>query len=491
MGGKGRNVCGHLVDPRTVTDLLVSIPRMRTDILAAALISELDPGHIAAHEFIDPASDPFDLVRKYLAVVGGPQALLRATRKLYRGAPQVEEISRLLSLAAPFLSQHDERRIRELLQQCDIENLATIYHLATGGATRLYPPGLADIWDVFYYLLDSNSRPGHLAPHLHLVALVIRDLVHRQPPTASRLVVELRRWMYQQCDELRDSGDSAAAAKLDLLLRQPPPYQTRSDHPIGLIIQIVPLPAPNDDRNLHLVSHWRQVDHVRWHPVRGEDRQLPMEDVPRHVLELIEQAEDGWGYGVKGPLVLEFILPAELINLDIDQWPQQREGSIAPENLGSDYEIVVRCDATLRPKRKHKPWHLRWEAFMLGHGEAHLVPLKQPVDLNDLRDKLKHAPHLVTCVLSTPPDQEPGRSELQVAVDAGIPAILWCRNVNINGAFRTTITDALQPPKLRQLPLTIKDLRSSARTICGNVALLWDDPNHVIPGLDPLRTPSG
>ncbi|MGN9836646.1 VMAP-C domain-containing protein [Nonomuraea sp. H19] len=478
----------HRFDLRAVIKRLVSISGMQPDNLLAALNIELESSHILLQHALDSTPDLFDLVGTCLSIEGGSRAFVNALRRLHEDSPEVDEIAKLLSPAAPFLQEDDERRIQELLLQVNVDNLAELYHVATEGVARIYPPGLTNIWEVFYYLLDSNVRPGRLAPHLRLVALVVRDLLHGHSPPVPGLAVELRRWMYQQCDGLRQSGDSDAAAELDLLLRKPPPQQTRNDFPVTLIVHIAPLPAPNDDRDLHNVSYWYQVDHVQWQPERGEDKHLPMRDVPRYVLDLVEQAEEGWGYGVRGPLLLEFILPIELINLEVDRWPLE-ENLSSPETLGSEYEVVVRGDPDLRPSRRDKDWHTRWETFLKGNGGVHQIPLDEPYDLTRLRDDLTGI-HLVACVLSTPPDRDPGRSEIREAIKKGLPIVLWCRDSMSNKDFRTAVADAIDPPKLKKLPTAIKDLRSSRPKACGNVALFWDDPNHPVPGLHRLRTPS-
>ncbi|WP_162795768.1 effector-associated domain 2-containing protein [Nonomuraea lactucae] len=479
----------HVVDPKAIVRLLASIPAVQADVLLTCVNAELGRRHIALNRALNLETDLFDLVHNCLSLDEGASALLNAVKTLYDGSPQVDDIGKLLSPAAPYLSPREERRIEELLRQCDIGDLAAMYRVATRGAGRGCPPGLADVWDVFFYLLDSNTRPGSLAPHLRLVALVVRDLVHTPTAAAPGLVVELRRWMYQQCDGLRESGDSAAAAELDRLLRQPPPHQTRDDFPITLIVRIEPVPTSDTERDLHTVSHWRQVDQVSWQPERGEDRNVPMSEVPATVAELIMKAEEDWGYG-EGPLLLEFVLPVELINLEIDVWPLEEDDPTSPARLGSGYEVIIRSDTTLRPRHKHRPWHSRWDRFLRTDGTAHSIPLDGPVDLESLRAELRDTPNLVACVLSTPPDLEPGRSELQEAINAGLPIVLWCRDIGLNKDFRKAVADAIQPPKLKRLPASIKNLRCSGMPACRAVSLLWDDPHHALPSNRPLRTPT-
>lgn len=438
----------------------------------------------------------YNIVWKCLEEDDSRRALITAVEFLAPGSSKAVQIRRMLGLAADDLTEGDALHIEALLRRCPADNLAHLYHVAAGSASGLFPIGLRSASEVFAYLVDLNTRRGALAPHLRFVALQIRNLVYREGPSHPDLVLELRHWMYQQCDRLRESGDQEAATELDRLLRQPPAFQAHDDFPICLVVEIEPLPVPYDERNLHRVTSWRQVDQTAWCPVREADEILPFTEVVPHVLRLVRDAEEGWGYGVRGPLVVEFLLSPELINLAVDQWSTPTTGALPPRALGMDYEIVLRSGVRLRPRHRHARWLNRWERLMTIGGETHLMSLEDAADLGAVHGELLAGDHLVACVLSGPPDREPGRSELAAAIDAGLPIVLWCRDVTINGEFRHALRDALHPVQLKKLPSNITSLRSSAIApggdmhVCRHVSLLWDDPNHRIPESDPLTSPS-
>nr|WP_260407735.1 hypothetical protein [Planomonospora venezuelensis] len=472
----------------------MGIPELRFDVLVNMINDELRPRRILIDEMEHPKTRMYRIVTECLKGEKERRALVSALGFLCEGSTEAEKARRMVSLASPLMTQNDELRVEELLRGCSVDNLSALYRAAVGRAVRPYPHGLTGPGEIFVYLLDSNTRPGRLSPHLRFLALLVQVLPRQKPAVGLDLVSGLRRWLYQQRDLLRADGNEEAAAELELLLTRPYPFPERTDFPICLTIEIDRLPVPNDARDLHIVSHWRQFDHVQWCPVRGEDREVPLAEVVTHVLDLVMEAETGWGYGIRAPLLLEFVLPPDLINLEVDRWLRPTPNGLPPRTLGMDYEVVIRSDTRLRPRDRHRLWWDRWERFMSENGGTYLVPLEEPANLVRLRQELDEGEHLVVCVLSTPPDREPGHSELGVAVDAGIPIILWCRNAESNDDFRDVVAEAVQPARLKKLPKSIMGIRRSvgrsASRAHWNIGMLWDDPTRDIPPADPLKAPA-
>ncbi|WP_327087570.1 hypothetical protein OIE66_35355 [Nonomuraea sp. NBC_01738] len=477
----------HLVDPKMVATVLAGIPEVRHDTLLDLINSSMRQP-ITVTESANPKIRLFYIAQRCLADEEGRSALMQAVQFLAPDTRQAVQLTRWLSPAAPLLNGQEEQRIEGLLRQCRVGNLPAIFHLSIGGGARVLPRALNDVHSVYSYLLDLNARPGGLPPHLNFVAHISRDLLDQEGPEAAELVRKLRTWLFQQRDELNRRQDAQAADQLDSLLHQQPPNLTRDDYPVSLIVQIDRLPTPNDHRDLHQVRHWRQFDQTRWCPERGEDQAVPMTEVADCVLALIREADENWAYDAAGPLTLEFVLSGELINLAVDQWPQPARHGLVPRALGADYEVVLRSDTRLRPKTRHGHWRRRWSHLLADRGNTFMVPIEGVEDLNALQDQLLREQSMVACVLSSPPDREPGRTELGIALDAGLPIMLWCRDTDRAGDFRVTVNEAIEAPKLKKLPKSLQHLRSSAH-FCGNAGLLWDDPYHPIPEESPIVTP--
>ncbi|MFI6505341.1 hypothetical protein [Nonomuraea typhae] len=473
--------------PDPVAQLMADLAHVPPHVLLNAIRSGLRLREVTSQDF--QHHDVFTLVYASLESNAGRLTLIEVVRSRPDTSESAAEIAQLLYPAAPLLDEPEFQRILALLHQCAVDNLGALFHAATQGSALSLPSGLATLPALFMFLTDSNTRPGTLPPALRLVAYAIRNLVYQQGPVLQELVTDLRTWLYRQCDRLRDVGDTKAAVELDDLLRNPPPFP-REDFPVSLIVELDRLPAPNDQRDLFQIRHWRQTDHTRWQPVAMGSENVPRAQVPRRVYELISEAEEEWARKERGPLVLEFLLSPELINLGVDQWPQDMGNGLPPRKLGLDYEVVIRSDSRLRPLRRHRDWRARWERCMSGAGVAHLAPLHEEVDLAGLHHKLRVGDHLVALVLSTPPDQEPGRTQLRAAMDAGLPIVLWSRNSAQNNDFCQSLRAAVQSQQLRRLPTSVRHIRSTAVEICDNFALLWDDPNHRVASSGQLKRPN-
>jgi len=431
-----------------------------------------------------------NLVQKCLDIEDGIEALLSALDYLAPDSSHSAEVRRLLSPADGYLSSREEHRVKEWLRQCTVPNLAALYQVATANRSCVFPPRLNDPCDVFTYLLDATTPRGHAPPHLRFVAFLIRTLLYLDNPSPAGTVDRLREWVYQQRDQLHTSGDPEGAADLRRLVRHAPPFQLRTDFPVCLIVQLDQVPAPYDERDLHRVTHWLQFDHTRWCPERGGDVVLPFAEVADHVLDLIRRTDENWASAPGGPLVLEFALPLELIDLDVDQWARRPGHGLPPRPLGTDYEVVLRSHTDLRPRTHthNSRWAARW-ALLVNGTRTHVIPEPDADVPGALQDQLLNSEESIVYILSSPPTQEPGHSEFMAAMEAGLPIVLWCRNTEASDAFREAMREVVKRQLLPDLPQHVMRLRrTAAADNYHGISLLWDDPNRVLHQPTPLGT---
>ncbi len=462
-------------------------------------------GHpLRVHTQASPLLFLFNLVEACDERPGGMDALLLTVDFVAAGTPAASRMRRLLSPAKEILPPTDEEHIRRLLVGRTVRSLARLYYVAAGTTVESPPPRFVDAWQAFSLLLDANAGPDSLPPHLVFVELLAAALGAQPAAATSRLgevdvAGQLRDWVTAQAESLRDKGGVETTDRLFRIRSQSDLPSSRLDQPIYLVIQLEPVTDLADGtRDLHRLSHWRQLDPFQWQPERGEDRLVSLAEAPRHVAALVQEAERGWAYPHDESLVLEFVLPPQLINIGVDQWTRD-PGEPVPAPIGAEYEVIVRSHDRLRERMWHRAWRRRW-GVVTDDGRAcatHWVPAGGPSDLRRLRAELTAREEVVCCVLSCPPDRDPGQAELRVALQVGLPVVVWHRGAGSGAAFRDVIGDLIERPDIRTLPQEIKRFRMEANLQDDSnpqagweVTLLWDDPDHFLDTADPLRLPA-
>jgi vWA-MoxR associated protein C-terminal domain/Effector-associated domain 2/vWA-MoxR associated protein middle region 0 len=423
----------------------------------------------------------------------GMDVLVKTVEFIAGHTVAVSRLRRLVSPAQDLLEPAVETQVEEFLTGLRVPSLPRLYHAAVGGSVAPEPRHLDDAWDAFSVLLDHNSAPDRPPPHLAFVAMLLQALKARDgSPEDARRAHRLREWLGVEIDVLRAGGATAQADELVRMRDRPEPIAI-GDEPIYLIIQLEPVPELVEGDTMCRLSHWRQVDPLGWRPVPGEDKVVPFRTVPEHVAELIREAEGGWAYQFDDNLVLEFVLPYEMINLALDQWTRDPPESPYPTPLGTEYEIVVRSYERLHMRDLHRAWRQRWRV-LADAIECVTYWAGAQDSIRRMGDLLQTSSETVACVLSGPPDRQPGRSELEMALRAGIPVVLWHRTDESDEDLKEVLRDVVGRTELVKLPKNIKRLRGTAPS--GHLArkpmqvtLLWDDPNHFLDEPEVLRHP--
>ena len=242
-------------------------------------------------------------------------------------------------------------------------------------------------------------------------------------------------------------------------------------------------------------------------PLRSGDAVLSREALPEEVRLLCREAEEQRPAGAE--LLVEFLLPRELLALDPDWWSVDDELMMAEVPLGTKHRVVIRpLERHLPNAREVRPdWERRWAVLEGQTGQPCRVSGQLPLDPpacpavrhespggRPFRAQLALAPSIVCVVLVRPPAEKPDLKDLLGPILAtGIPVALWLRG-GAEGVQE--LVGRLQRTALGQVPDCVRDLRLEAEAqddanhIGRRVALLWDDPRRLSPEADPLTSPT-
>ena len=161
-------------------------------------------------------------------------------------------------------------------------------------------------------------------------------------------------------------------------------------------------------------------------------------------------------------IVLEMILPLELINVPVETW--LRNTALGPSGLLVHYAVVIRSLDRLRQPGLHRVWRDRWES-MRRNGARECVALTggNGRGATARLDVVIAADEAATAMILTAPPEarhEPGLRDLKAAIRGGLPVIAWHRAPTASQVEHTELSAILEggapatlPKKVRQANL--------------------------------------
>lgn len=462
-------------------DVLERTPLMRSPTSRLLLLDQLRDrlGSFPLREHSELRLQTAELVHACIRIADGLDRLVETVEHLEPATQEAIELRRLQDTweAADALTQVDWEHLRPALEQLHPTNLGTIYQRATEHRLPGPPTWCDNAWHAFIHLAGQNAGPDGLPPSLVFLEL-LEDLLDAQ--AARRVRIRNRRVASQQ-------GLAAERERRRAYLRAG--GELPVDASVYLVIQIEPR-LDADRQEAYTISpfhQWRGPE--SWHSRRRKPRIALRHELEHQVERLIEETEVEWTDHV-GPIVIEFILPWELLNADVDWWRMETD-SPRPIVLAMDYPVVVRSLERHRTPRWHRTWQRRWQQLQI-HPAGSLVRWSRPNGddyLNRLETELKADDRVVCLVLSEPPARlgERGQQEVFAALRAGLPVIIWHRNNCGAPAFRRAVSDLVAEGGLAELPARARRLRQRAlqldpalRTdhVGRHLTVLWDDPER-------------
>ncbi|SBT94500.1 hypothetical protein GA0115233_109033 [Streptomyces sp. DI166] len=445
------------------------------DMLADELGAPLEP---YAGEGVRPWL--LQLVRTCTDVEYGAACLARSLEYVEQESASVAALWPLVDEweAVDFFDSADLDHLRPVLESLRPAELASLARRASRSRVQELPRWCQTGWQVFLRLAGQNTPPDELPPSMAFVALAADRLVEEGSVDAA---AGLRRFNRSQAQRL--GVENLLAEWQHAELPQPAP----SVVPAYLMIQFEP--DRNEDGCFYL-THWRQSDSTGWHPVRGETVRLCREELEQAVEGLIEESEARWAE-LRQPVILEFILPWELLNEPVEWWSKE-SGHPDPTPLAMDYPVLVRSLERLQRAAWHRPWHAKWRQLKERPADSHphwSRPEPDKAYFFHLERELKEDAHAVCLVLSEPPgdDSGTGRREVLAGLRAGVPAMIWHRSDCSDPAFQDAIGEILQDRGLGSLADRVARWRSDALAlgpeewdahVGRHLAILLDDPER-------------
>ncbi|MGW1765565.1 VMAP-C domain-containing protein [Streptomyces sp. NPDC002073] len=439
-----------------------------------ALLRLFSRSHAPLVRRVDASATPYQMmIRLVRACAEHPvtaDALADAMERLT--APQQPDLVHTLRAlsdqmaAARLMNSAELDELRQLTAERSVTDLRRLVEACLPPLSADLPAHCTSAWTTALHLMRRNVSPGDLPP---LLAFIEYLAAAQQPPEATKL---LRQWAETKAGQwgviepLRSCRANA--------LRHAADAPTSSSR---IMLVFFPDGLRSDLYTLRTWHHDTETTDNR--SMRGEDAQVDFRQIAEAVYDSIKR----WARRLtqRTSISVEFWLPLPLVNEPVWEWctPQNREDRLPNLN------VVVRSLDRLQMPVLHGTWRNRWAHLM--DTEVH-----RPVFLHETRTA--PLPDGDPVVLSTPPDDDAGRTEFLAALRNGAPAILWHREDCSSPAFRKSVRHLIEEGPLRELPSRVSALRreslhTSNEEAARGIALLWDDPDRLLPAMPTLVAP--
>jgi hypothetical protein len=406
---------------------------------------------------------------------------METLRDLYGSTATIESLRTTVRscVAEPVLTRDQRRTLHGICTDLRCADATTLFKLSAGGIGSGSPSDPAHLITV---LNELEELPARVEDGLHPIVVFVEFLARRQTPT---LAERMRAWT----DSCVGDRTPLIAALQAIRHGDPLPRHPQRSY----VVVRLDIDGVEDDR--YLASILFQEGSEPLEPVHRPDDQSRTE---AQIRALIGGALNEPNVQATEDLLIEFFLPAQLINHPVDQW-RVGLGDIA---LGVQYPIVVRSlDRIRRAKNAHHIWKAKWAKISdvdFSDADAAVAWLSDDSHRqgNGLFVFLTDPAAPVCLLLKDAP--VPDRcGALLTALRAGVPVLLWRRqpSVDFEGEL-AVLMEEVGPVRLAELPWRLFQFRRAAAYdnagrdhISNHLTLLWDDAER-IPDIDtPLRMP--
>ncbi|MCX4908783.1 hypothetical protein [Streptomyces sp. NBC_00878] len=441
--------------------------------------------------------------------------------------------------------------LRQALQP-RLPELASLVSLSTDGR-RALPAHCGTPWQAFVHLADLNSATRGLPPGMVLLEHLARcpELAAAVGEIRTWNDHFAREWgLLDGADGLRGlrrrldaarrheqagsdpTGPTGPAGQAGESADQPGPDRTGADRPGGedaagqenhtapdgrplirLYIRVAAdrTPQPGTGRRrtsriprYHVSACVKYADSPTLHREPGAEPEAPVtrEQLGSCIAELITRMAALW-HNRSELVALEFFLPLELLNEPVEWWDRNPARGYANPLL-STYRVSVHSLDRVQRREFHRAWRARWTRWRENGGKQQHA--RRVVHECAPEPTLSDAEHLarldavvgsdddvVGMLLCQPPwdHGKLGIQEVSLALDLGVPVLMYHREEHAASACRAAVREALAEDGLAALPQRAQQWRTDAAAgrpsahdpkAIRSMGMIWDDPEHLLDG---------
>ena len=383
----------------------------------------------------------------------------------------------------PLLTLQQRRDLYKLLDDIDFAVAADAYAAAVEPTGQPLPPYASDPVTIARELEATNASVDGLPPVLRFVEEVaIRVSAHRADDAES-----IQRWTDDYVEQYPALQGPILARRLGYEDGRP---QARGR--LALMLRLVPDPPGSQSYRL---TAWLQRASAPPRSLHLYNAAYDLADLPALIDDLLNHARQPPSARVADPIV-EFILPRPLLGHEFDEW---RVGGVLPRRLGESLPVVVRSLERVEDSTLHGPWRIKWN-WLISNGDraesaaVHWLWDPEP-SLDVLAAQVGDTPPVCLVLgFPAPAADSLGMDEVSIAVWAGMPVIVWCREDHDRADF-TGLQKLLAARPLTELPDLVKSLRSATDSRPENwmgrhLTLLYDDASRIPEPDLPVRAPT-
>ncbi len=362
--------------------------------------------------------------------------------------------------------------LEKLLERAEIteDRMRSVFsrYLKTLGKEVLWnSPNLTSqpLWDeLLSYLADPVWMHSDNKHHL-------LEFISRLAPYSAGHSPHLRNWVH----------------KTATALGIPPPGAFHAGNSVDEKTQPYLLLALSPEGNYYTLYAWFMNDPGEYHRIYEEKLGANLNDMPRHLNAILVRDEITATCRLGHPPILEFFLPASLLNHGLDQW--RLPGEKRP--LSTQYCLVLRAGERLWYKRWMPDWGRYWHrhcgALCEAANQHHAIWLERPA-------RGGYSTHLDGGQWIFGLDFVPDSDCLETLLEAGVGILLWPRQEAKQEAERIipSIKTQMKQQIIQDLPEWLRKWRKAYWEKCdetGSMALLWDDPQRMPDDYRPLPPP--
>jgi nucleoside phosphorylase len=386
------------------------------------------------------------------------------------------------------LTDHELDRIKGVLAEIPEPDLHAIWRAAMSDLVPLPESPPESLADLFMALTEVNADPDGVPPAL---ALAEGAAAVCEQQLASRL--------HEAIDQVAEShqlNEPVARRRALVALRmQVHAAEARSAESVRPCV-LIQIERDGIDHEACELTYWVQRRSNRWAPEPGKSRHTEFDRVELAMQDAIRHAEQVWRSAAE-PVEIEFLLPTDLLHVEVEWW-RVNLGTQESGPVCLYYPVVVRSLDRMRADHLHRGWAGRWRALWR-HPARHrlywgrIQASEGDTGLTTWGARLRADSDITTVALGSPPRSSAGREELEHALTAGVPVILWDRRVPLDGETVNRI-EQLSRGSPREMTSRIHRLRRAGAIASSeeqkrhpgrHIALLWDDPERTVDGRPP------